>query len=63
MSTDGHTRVREYNREVTAGTKGAYARPITNLAAIPKDQEHTVILAKHCVEKEDSLFLHSVLHR
>ena len=57
------TRVQEYNYEVAAGTKGSHARPITNITAIPKDQEHTVILAKHCVEKEDSLFLHSVLHR
>ena len=56
------TRVLEYNREVAAGTMGAHARPITNLTTIPKEQEHTVILAKHCVEKEDSLFLHSLSH-
>ena len=51
-------RTREYNDAIDAGTR--HGRKATDLRTIPKEHEHTIILAKHCVEKEDSTFLHSL---
>ena len=53
-------RLQQYNDEVDLGTiSGSKRAPLTE---VPADMKDTVILAKHCVEKEDASLLSSLTH-
>ena len=51
-------RITEHNDEVGLGTRAGTEQAL--LDAVPDDHRHSIIIAKHCVEKEDSSFLHSL---
>jgi len=51
-------RLKEYNDAVAYGTIVGTVR--TPLTAVPAEHKDSIILAKHCVKKEDSTFLHSL---
>ena len=53
-------RRQDYNDDIDLGSrKGTKLADLTN---IPAEHKDTIILAKHCVEKEDANFLHSLTY-
>ena len=53
-------RLQQYNDEIDLGTISGSKR--SALTEVPSDMKDTVILAKHCVEKEDASLLNSLTH-
>ena len=53
-------RLQQYNDEVDLGTISGTKRAA--LTEVPSEMKDTVILAKHCVEKEDASLLSSLTH-